>query len=301
MKLDGTTSIIKFGDLQVRLRESDDRLALLNSAEGESLLRDEIEGVLKKGVRLVAVDVFDTVLVRSPVSELRRFWEFARAQLPFLPGAGETDGRILDILGARLAAARAAYRTGPRIGWSREGRFVDILRSTAEGVGVPASEELLGQLAEAELGLEADRFTSANGSLWDILLDLDQQGIEVVLMSDMYLHAVNIRRLLDMHGLGLRNLHVFTSADVVHNKRTGSVFPWLAERFGVEPAECLHIGDNPKSDFEKPIFAGWSARLLPISNKEATLITQDHVETIDELESRGFSLPVGWAEPGIRR
>lgn len=300
MTRDTRTTQIDFGVLQKRLRDAPDRSDFLNSDEGGRLLREDLTNAIRRfEIQLVSVDVFDTVLLRRPVSELRRYWLVSEAHSQVLSESNSRRIDGLDVLATRLAANRAAYRTGRRLGQSREGRYVDILRATAAGLGVVANEKVLAHLTEVELRLEIEQFTLLNQTLWDALIELDYSGVKTVLFSDMYLHSENLRRLFELRGLGNGHLEVFTSADVTVNKRTGMAFEWIAERFDVRPNRCLHVGDDQTSDFRMPKAHGWKALLWPASKSDVEARARDHEEARVALRSAGFDPPVGWALPEV--
>lgn len=278
------TRVFRFGEYQSQLRDSKDRIGFVNSPDGARLLQQELEtALLGRGVRLLSLDVFDTVLLRRPICELSRFLEFAGAHAAIL---GEYEGQPteqVDVLAARLAAARAAAAT------TREGRYADIVEAMTSALGVRPDRELGDRIAEAEIGLEAALFTVPNISA------LVDEGLKVILFSDMYLHSENIERLMELHGLETADLEIYTSSDCGVAKRNGSAFPWMENLLGLDPAQCLHIGDNPRSDFSIPIDAGWRARLWPISDSDTKTIAQDHATTVNRLDSMGFAIPAGWA------
>ncbi len=290
------TRVFRFGEYQSRLRDSKDRIGFVNSPDGARLLEQELKTALfGRGIRLLSLDVFDTVLLRRPICELSRFLEFAGAHAAIL---GEYQGQPIervDVLAARLAAAKAAHATGRRAGTTHEGHYDDIVKAMTSGLGIQPNRELGGQIAEAEIALEADLFTVPNGPLIDAIPAIVDEGLKVILFSDMYLHSQNIERLMELHGLEAADLEIHTSSDRSVAKRNGSAFPWMQNLVGLNPAQCLHIGDNPRSDFSIPIDAGWRARLWPISDSDAKTIAQDHAATVDRLDSMGFAIPAGWA------
>jgi len=75
---------------------------------------------------------------------------------------------------------------------------------------------------------------------------------QTLFLSDFYMSAECIRRLLQHHGLDKLVSDGICSCDVGLNKRSGRLFKYVHEQYGVEPHEHVHIGDNQHADVEMP-------------------------------------------------
>ena len=85
-------------------------------------------------------------------------------------------------------------------------------------------------------------------------------GTRVVVLSDFYLGGDDLRELLAHHGIGDERLDVVSSADLGRSKhRNGELFVWAHERYGVEPARHVHVGDNPHADVAMQTLVGGTA------------------------------------------
>lgn len=71
-------------------------------------------------------------------------------------------------------------------------------------------------------------------------------------LSDFYMSAERIQRLLRRHGLDILVQNGISSCDVGLNKRSGKLFRYVHDRYGVTPQEHVHIGDNHHADIEMP-------------------------------------------------
>lgn len=102
-------------------------------------------------------------------------------------------------------------------------------------------------------------------------------GKKVILISDMYLPREQIYRMLSKADPILARLPLYVSGDCKKRKRTGAIYEFAMERSHFTGAECIHTGDNEKTDKAAAEKAGfrsrlsWFPRLLPI---EKALIGQ---------------------------
>jgi hypothetical protein len=81
-------------------------------------------------------------------------------------------------------------------------------------------------------------------------------------MSDIYLPASHLRRLIAAAGLGDCLTGVVSSADACQAKASGAGFQRLREQQKLDPARWAHIGDNPISDGTRPAALGILAFVL---------------------------------------
>ncbi|MAM88643.1 MAG: hypothetical protein CME36_15170 [unclassified Hahellaceae] len=85
----------------------------------------------------------------------------------------------------------------------------------------------------------------------DILQLLSEiEAEQFVYLSDFYIGAEIIQRLLEAKGLANYFSSGFVSCDHGLNKRSGRFYEFVHERFNVAPGDHLHIGDNFYSDIE---------------------------------------------------
>lgn len=84
------------------------------------------------------------------------------------------------------------------------------------------------------------------------------QGKKVVVTSDMYLRASDIRNFLEKNGYTQFD-EVLVSSDERKAKFNGQLFQVILEKEHVEAGEVLHIGDNQRADVEIPQSLGFHA------------------------------------------
>ena len=210
---------------------------------------------------VVSFDVFDTLLVR-------------RTHDP-------------DLL--KLATARYMSRRAERIGLSWRPEKVQRLRNKVESMhrrrsalrhpdheacypafmkdvlrvmfGNQADEQLLDDVTGYELSIES-AFLVGRASLLELLAWLKAGNKKIIAISDMYLPATHIRKLLDRAGFEGLIDEVFASADSMAAKASGAAWPLIQEKIGADKTRWLHAGDNPISDGLRPAEFGLTALVL---------------------------------------
>jgi len=91
---------------------------------------------------------------------------------------------------------------------------------------------------------------------------LHQSGKQIYILSDIYLPSEHLYTLVERAGLSQYVKAVISSADSFLAKASGEAFPLVQERFGLNKADWLHIGDNPISDGLRPSEFGIRALVL---------------------------------------
>ena len=95
-------------------------------------------------IALLSIDVFDTALLRSPGSELGRFWSLSkRFHEALLKGPTGPDVTAEDALLARITAMRAAYAMQRHSIGGRDPGLDDIARTVCALLNRPDLTELL--------------------------------------------------------------------------------------------------------------------------------------------------------------
>ncbi|GAA3402104.1 HAD family hydrolase [Paenibacillus hodogayensis] len=190
-------------------------------------------------VRLISLDVFDTLLLRScaqpgDVFELTahkalQAGAFARPVTPAgfraMRHAAEQRARELDRTGAAETPLELIYEQLP----SRLG-----------------DRQLL-----LELELEAEREVCwVNPNVLSLIRYCHSRGVRIALLSDMYLSSGQMLSLLAPGGLDGGMLDaVLVSAEQGCGKRSGGLFDVLLRQFpDIRPEHIVHIGDNEAAD-----------------------------------------------------
>lgn len=123
------------------------------------------------------------------------------------------------------------------------------------------SPELLAQVTDYELTMENSMLVVRDPfKVW--MEELFRQGKRLFIISDMYLPATHLRRLVDHAGIEPYVEEVISSADTFLAKASGKAFAMIAEKYGLAPQDWLHVGDNPISDGLRPVEMGIEALVL---------------------------------------
>ncbi len=280
------TTVRHLGQFQRWIGNGELRYERLGSKQYEDNQSEYLRQFENGSIDLISVDVFDTILIREPVCELRRFDQIARSQIDML---AEDFGEILepdDLLVARLQATHASYAVSePRDG-TREGSIRQIYRVIVGSLGL--DESVGARLLEVELAYEAEHL-HLNRPLCRWLASMQEGGVAVHFLSDMYLHSEHISTLLKSAGCDL-DVPIVSSADHTHNKHGGSAFRSQIAKYDVPAERMLHIGDNLKSDYRMPRRYGMRSAIIPIPDMELDLIATSHDEVLQELLGRGHRM-----------
>lgn len=122
-------------------------------------------------------------------------------------------------------------------------------------------------MLECELDYEATHCLFSNAPLIEAMCRFKRLGGKVLLVSDMYLHQEHIRVLLSkVAPNSLPHIdNIYSSADTVISKRSGLLFPRLAQ-MGAFPLRdpaywrliLLRHSESPRSRHERPVSSNFS-------------------------------------------
>ena len=117
----------------------------------------------------------------------------------------------------------------------------------------PPSIEELAQFWFSQFG----RFAVEMPQATQVLTQLKDQGYQLAIVSN----GGHDTRLNTIRGLGIETYfdEIISSGLVGFNKPQPEIFQITAERLGVQPAQCLYIGDHPINDVQGATEAGMHA------------------------------------------
>ncbi len=201
-------------------------------------LSEGVAAISDPEVRLVAFDIFDTLLCR-----------------PLLDPEMIKD-LVAERVGGELAGKYLAYR--------REAE--SQARSLAgRDVGMVEIYAMFGKLAHCT-ATECDELRAAEEQLESLSLYPRPDGVALlhaalkagkatVLLSDMFLPPNVIEAALQRYGiLGWSKLYV--SSDVGIRKDSGQLYQYVLKERGLKPAQVVMVGDNERSDWQIPTDLG---------------------------------------------
>lgn len=127
--------------------------------------------------------------------------------------------------------------------------------------GQSYDHRLFESVADYEMAIET-AVLAPRAELVDWIAELHRRNIKVILISDIYLPASYLRRLVDNKGLTEYVSDVISSADTFRAKASGTGFDIVRDKHGIEPGRWLHVGDNPISDGLRADEAGIEALVI---------------------------------------
>jgi FMN phosphatase YigB (HAD superfamily) len=237
-------------------------------AELERAITHEMREVEPAGsqIGLLSLDVFDTLLLRNNKAECERFWELSERLANSIARNKKASVGVTDIFCARLEAMELAYRASRLEQGCVEGELETIVSTQLGILGLDG--HLRDKWVQEELFYECENLT-ANLALTELAKKFAGNGTKVILVSDMYLRRDHIKKIVDnIIGHARWIDEIYSSADVILNKRSGAIFRMLLERYKIPSYECLHIGDNLDADFIQPRTANMKAVHIPVSAVE---------------------------------
>ncbi len=301
----------RIGELEYALEAAPGFYAFMLSEAGRAMT-DRLKAQAER-VKVLSLDVFDTVLLRDSTSELARFDETAFRYLRrnlSIPRSLISPPAAAVL--ARVHAAADAYQMAPPVRalgpggvttWSSEARYADITLQLVRRMGVEDYWWKMATLGwrSAELEVETNRL-ERSPMMEEVIEHAARHGTKVILVSDMYLEGDTIAGLVEGTGVDMTCIdRVVSSADRGLTKRSGTIFPELAREMGVEPGEMLHAGDNLHSDYRQPMRCGLQVQHLPIPARLRRLRMQSHRETCRRLfETEDAPLPMELPEGPAR-
>ena len=110
-------------------------------------------------------------------------------------------------------------------------------------------------IREFELATEA-RLLKPRHALLDAAHAHARAGKRVVAVSDMYLDANDLRRVLPAALTGVLR-EIYVSCNTGWRKDSGEAWRRLPEQLGISPTRWLHVGDNEHSDVQLPLALGF--------------------------------------------
>jgi predicted HAD superfamily hydrolase len=186
-------------------------------------------------------DIFDTVLTRTfavPRDLFAALGEEARRR-GLLKVAPEEFGR------KRLTAETAARQTAP----AHDPVLKEIYAVLAQDLALsPAETE---RLLELELEMEEAALQPVPG-MQGRVADARKAAGRVVFISDMYLPASFLERVLAKHGFFRAGDRVYVSGEARASKATGQLYSRILSEWRAAPAEWVHLGDNELADDSVP-------------------------------------------------
>lgn len=244
----------------IELAES--RLPFRSEGSIQSLIEvlDHLENI-----QTVTLDIFDT-LIRRDIAFPEQSQKEALHLVSLIMGRHGHDLEISTLVQWRAEAEANARQIALTEGWEAEATLTEILASLYSLINERLNFDIelflsLEVLIEYELSREIFHTSPMPGAI-ELLTTLKARGIQVLLISDMYLEQMHLKRILSYHGLleGVEALYV--SSTLRRSKGSGGLFSYLVKSGKIKPSRTLHIGDHPVADQVRPAEYGIDSRIL---------------------------------------
>lgn len=200
--------------------------------------------------KLKTVDVWDTLLRRNCHPECIKLATAAHVHFLLFGRFKAEYQSVWSIYQARVDTEMRLAHAARDLGIDEEYEIVDVLGHWLSLILAESYDLALPELiAEYELTVEMAR-TSPDPDIEAILAVYPSE--KTMFLSDFYMSAPMLQRLIEKNGLGHLLTGGISSCDVGLNKRSGTLFKYVHETLAVQPHEHVHIGDNAWSDVESP-------------------------------------------------
>ncbi len=224
------------------------------ATRGDACIAEARAWARRDAVKVLSLDVFDTLLWRVVPEPVDAFFEVGRA----LVAAGR-----LRLPAEAFSPLREAAEGRARARSQRERSTTEVsLEEVYAEIPATACEGEPSELAALELEVERT-ITFPDLGVVELAQSVQaSHGLRVVLVSNTYFSASQLRRLLDRHPLNRIRLDgVFTSSDNKCHKGSG-LFDVVLAAVGVAGGEVVHLGDDPDGDVACPAKRGIHGVLL---------------------------------------
>lgn len=209
----------------------------------------------------VSIDIFDTLFIRRihDPDEVKRPVAKFIADVAGQSGIAISAEEVWELRNEIEAAHRAENgKAFPDF----EARYDDFMGDLIARVFDGAEPEgFLDEVGDFEMRVESAMIV-VRAAFAEFLAEAKRAGKRVLLVSDIYLPAAHLKRLVADKELDDIVDDVISSADSFNAKASGSAWPLIRERYDLDPARWMHIGDNPISDGARPDEFGIRAFVL---------------------------------------
>ncbi|EHR42313.1 hypothetical protein [Alishewanella jeotgali] len=212
------------------------------------------QAVLSQPLTAIFCDVFDTLIFREDgtIDELWRKLAICAHERGIISN-DDPDWFVL--------CRKEAEETARRNMYQKEGhREVEI-----DQIYSFWPSESGEKLAELELEIEYNNWR-LNQVLAEWLTNQRNNGIVLVLVSDMYLPSRLMSRFFEVRTPNLKPVKLYVSCEHKASKHDGGLFRLPLQEFDLEPGRVLHIGDDNIADFQMATLAGLKCCHLPLGD-----------------------------------
>ncbi|MDX9981960.1 MAG: hydrolase, partial [Lentisphaeria bacterium] len=226
---------------------------------------------------LRSIDVWDTLLRRTCHPDAIKLVAARHLLLAHHDAIRAEYRSPWKLMGARCLIegelAASARQDGRDDEYTLEQVLGELLRRTLTQPGGDTGP-LVAELVATEVELEKNH-TYADPECRAFLAAYPAE--KTIFLSDFYMSAERLRELLHHHGWQDLFEDGVSSCDIGLNKRSGRLFRHVHRRYGVSPADHLHIGDSLHADISAPQALGvQTAHYLPATEHARRQLKERH-------------------------
>jgi len=214
------------------------------AAISDRRLQTAIDAVNSGRVKVLSIDVFDTLLWRKAPEPQDVFLMLAQR----LKNAGRLAANLSAVQFAelrRFAETRAREKKQKATGY-REITLRDIYAELPPFIFAAGFEPAKAQAAELELETS---LMVLDGDVAALATHAAAKGVKVILVSDTYFSSRELSVFLSKAGLSSqKNIAQIIASNEAGKPKWRDLFDVLVPQLGVLPSEMLHIGDNMDAD-----------------------------------------------------
>lgn len=203
--------------------------------------------------KLRTIDIWDTLIRRTCHPEAVKLATALHVFLRFHDRLNQCDIDHWRLLEERVAVERLLAEQAEASGHDGEYELTAVIQRWLGAVldpGDPSETAMIAKdIAERELAFEIAH-TFLDDGIADFVAAFPAQ--RTLYLSDFYMTCDMLGRLLRHHEIDRLVPSGIVSCEAMLNKRSGRLFAHVQRLHGITPAEHVHIGDNPYSDFETP-------------------------------------------------
>lgn len=176
---------------------------------------------------VISFDVFDTLICRD-VNHYENVFTIL-------------ENRAMTLYGDRFKGLFQKRIKGEKI--ARELKKGEVtLDEIYANINIENKEEIMHLEQEIEINL-----CQRNKDIYPLFLYCKQKNKRIIIISDMYLNADVIERILSENGYkGYDKLYL--SSEIGKQKRSGDLFKYVLQNEKIPSKQLLHIGDNMRND-----------------------------------------------------
>ncbi len=197
--------------------------------------------------KVISFDIWDTIIKRNCHPEEIKLKTANYIVLKYNDGLKDKYKDIYEILKLRDTIEADLCKKAEDEGHDGECRIEDVFENLISDIFDGKTKLNASELLEVELQNEKDAIFINP----DILPIFDKyKDLDMYCVSDFYMDSKSLKELLDFLKLPVNIKKIYSSADLLLNKRTGNLFKKFEEDLKIKPEDHIHVGDNPYSDIE---------------------------------------------------